>query len=237
MPNISVATFRGVLWWLCGPDVFWVSPFTIFPLFVIETLNPDLYRSDLYFSTSTPGSNDPIGMFRVILGWLHCAGAFLVNRFVFLRLADFYGFKLEPSTSMSMPNKSVWMVCMSDGWPGQHSYVYSFSSAVAHVLTFYSQQCFLHLIRVNVATAHCAIAVYAIITSVSTTIAIASSLSHLTLNIWCNRLPSPLELSELECSPQHLNRHVPRYMYVNTFDADPFPSSSRLGHRNFKCIW
>ena len=60
MPNISVAMFRGVLWWLCGPDVFWVSPFAVFPLFVIEMLNPDLYRSDLYFSTSTPGSNNPM---------------------------------------------------------------------------------------------------------------------------------------------------------------------------------
>ena len=118
MPNISVATFRGVLWWLHGPDAFWVSPFTVFPFFVIETLNPDLYRSDLYFSTSTPVSNDPIGTFRVISGWLCCAGAFLVNCFVFLRLADFYSFKLEPSASMLMPNESVWTVCVSDGWPG-----------------------------------------------------------------------------------------------------------------------
>ena len=98
--------------------MFWVSPFAVFPLFVVEMLDPDLYRSDLYFSTLTPGSNDPIGMFRVILGWLCCAGVFLVNRFVFLRLADFYSFKLEPSVSMSMPNESVRTVCVSDGWPG-----------------------------------------------------------------------------------------------------------------------
>ena len=181
MPNISIATFQGVLWWLHGPDVFWVSPFTIFPLFIVETLDPDLYRSNLYFSTSTPGSNDPIGMFRVISGWLHCAGMFLVNRFVFLHLADFYSSELEPSVLTLMPNESVWMVCVSDGWPGRHRYVYSFSSAVAHALTFYSQQCFLHSIRVDVAAAHCAI--YAIVTSISTAIAIASSLSCLALNI------------------------------------------------------
>ena len=234
MPNISIATFRGILWWLHGPDAFWVSPFTVFPFFVIETLDPDLYRSDLYFSTSTPVSNDPIGTFRVISGWLRCAGAFLVNRFVFLHLADFYSFKLEPSVSTLMPNESVRTVCVSDGWPGRHRYVYSFSLAVAHALTFYSQQFFLHSIRVDVAAARCAI--YAIVTSVSTAIAIASSLSRLALNIWRNRLPSPLEPSELERSPQRLNRHVPRYVYINAFDADPFPSSSRLGHRNFEYI-
>ena len=160
---------------------------------------------------------------------------FLVNRFVFLHLADFYSSKLEPSMLTLMPNESVWTICVSDGWPGRHRYVYSFSSAVAHALTFYSQQCFLHSIRVNVAAARCA--VYTIITSISTAIAIASSLSCLALNIWRNCLPSPLEPSELECSPQRLNRHVPRYMYTNTFDADPFPSSSRLCHRNFEYIW
>ena len=146
MPNISIATFRGILWWLHGPDVFWVSPFTVFPLFIVETLDPDLYRSDLYFSTSTPGSNDPIGTIRVISGWLHCAGMFLVNCFVFLHLADFYSSELEPSMLTLMPNESVWTICVSDGWPGRHRYVYSFSSAVAHALTFYSQQCFLHSI-------------------------------------------------------------------------------------------
>ncbi|KIM51044.1 hypothetical protein SCLCIDRAFT_33795 [Scleroderma citrinum Foug A] len=122
MPNISVATFRGVLWWLCGPDVFWIRSL----FFHIDTWVQQPYR--------------------------HVSSHFGV--------AALCCFKLEPSASMSMPNESV------------------------------QTQCFLHSIRVNVAAARCAVAVYAIVASVSTAITIASSLSRLALNIWRNRLPS-----------------------------------------------
>ncbi|KIM51042.1 hypothetical protein SCLCIDRAFT_33793 [Scleroderma citrinum Foug A] len=163
MPNISIATFRGVLWWLHGPDAFWIR--------------------SLFFHINT---------------WVQRPYRHVLSHF---RVAALRCSELEPSVLTLMPNESVWTICVSDGWPGRHS-----------------QQCFLHSIQVNVAAARCA--VYTIVTSISTAIAIASSLSCLALNIWRNCLPSPLEPSELECSPQRLNRHVPR-----------------LCHRNFEYIW
>ena len=56
-------TFGNVCTWLCDSHAFQVSPFAILPPFVIQTLDPDLYRSDLDATVTTPGSIDPIGMY------------------------------------------------------------------------------------------------------------------------------------------------------------------------------
>ena len=101
------------------------------------------------------------------------------------------------------------------------------------MLTFSSQPHCFDSFRVNAAAASRAASVTIVTVSIATTVI---SLSHLALNIWRNCLPSPLELSKLKHLPKRLNRHIPRYVYVNAFDTDPFPSSSRLGRRNFEYV-
>jgi len=66
------------------------------------------YRFDL--PALTPGSIDSIGLVWGVPGWLHCAGALLVSRFIFRRLADLiavYSLDLESSASPSTPDESV----------------------------------------------------------------------------------------------------------------------------------
>ncbi|KIM55089.1 hypothetical protein SCLCIDRAFT_30611 [Scleroderma citrinum Foug A] len=94
--------------------------------------------------------------------------------------------------SMVTSNVSVRMVCVLDGWPGQHS-----------------QQCCFNLCRVNTATASHAVHI------ISISIAIAIAI-RFTLNAWCNRLSCPLKLSERKCSAWHLNRRIPRVGHVDS---------------------
>ena len=49
--------------WLHGAGTSTVRFFAVLWLFVIEMLDPDLYRSDLDVTMTMPGSIDPIGMF------------------------------------------------------------------------------------------------------------------------------------------------------------------------------
>ena len=117
--NNPTGMFQRVSVWLGSSGMFQVSGFDLLLLFVVETLNLELYRPDLDSITSpslSNESNDSIGLFWIILGWLHYAGMFQVSCFDFLRLADFYSFDLESSVSMAMPNVSIWTICMVDGW-------------------------------------------------------------------------------------------------------------------------
>ena len=100
-----------------------MSGFDLLLLFVIETLDLELYRPDLDSITLpllSNKSNDSIGPFWIILGWLRYTGTFQVSHFDFLCLADFYSFDLESFSLTAMPNVSIWMICMVDGWHGRH---------------------------------------------------------------------------------------------------------------------
>ena len=115
--NDSVSTLWRVTGWLRGAGMSAVSLFVFSRRFVTDTLDLDLYRSDLDGNVSTPGSNDPMHTFRVVLAWLRCAGAFLVSCFDFWRLADSCRYGFDSSASMSMPNVSIRTICRSDRWP------------------------------------------------------------------------------------------------------------------------
>ena len=85
-------------------------------LFVIQTLDPDLYRFDLQSSALPPGSNDLIQVFQVILSWLRDPTAFQVSRFDFSRCFDLYRFDLDPAASTTPSNVSVWTFQSVCGW-------------------------------------------------------------------------------------------------------------------------
>ena len=114
------ASLRCVSAWLSGPSTSLVSCFIFLCLFVIHMLDLDIYRHDLDVAASTHGSNDPIQTFRVIPWWLHDSRASQVSHFDFFRLADVSRFEFDSSMSTSMPNVSVRMVWVSDGWLGRH---------------------------------------------------------------------------------------------------------------------
>ena len=99
-------------------DTFQVSHFAV-QRFVTDTLDLDLYRSDLDGNVLMPGSNDPMHTFHIVSAWLCCAGAFLVSHFDFWHLADSCRYNFDSSASTSTPNVSIRTVWMSDGWPGR----------------------------------------------------------------------------------------------------------------------
>ena len=104
--NDSISTVWRDSGWLRDVGTSQVSRFAFLRYFGIDALNPDLHRFDLQSSTSTPGSNDPMQTFRVVLGWLRYAGASAVSHFVILCLfvvdtldLDLYRFNLDSSGS------------------------------------------------------------------------------------------------------------------------------------------
>ena len=97
-----------------------VSGFDLLLLFVIEMFSLDLYRLNLDGNVSTPGSNDPMQMFRIVLAWLHSADPFWVSLFDLLHLADICRHEFDSSASPSTSDKSIQTICRMDGWPRQH---------------------------------------------------------------------------------------------------------------------
>ena len=81
-------------------DAFLVSRFGSSHVFVIEMPNPDLYRSDFDLITSTPGSNDPIGMFQWVSTWLCNSCVSQVSFFNFCHLTDFSRYEFDSSVSL-----------------------------------------------------------------------------------------------------------------------------------------
>ena len=75
-PMDPMEVFWNVCGWLRAVHKSQVSGFVPLRYFVAETLDPEVYRFNLHSSASTLGSNDPIGSFRRISGWLHDAHAF-----------------------------------------------------------------------------------------------------------------------------------------------------------------
>ena len=94
--------------WLRGAGTYPVSPFDLLRCFVIQTLDPDLYRFDLQSSTLPPGSNDLIQAFQVVSAWLRNPTAFQVSHFDFSCCFDLYRFDLDPITSTMPSNISIW---------------------------------------------------------------------------------------------------------------------------------
>ena len=94
-----------------------MSRFIFLRRFVVDMLDLDLYRCDLdptAFPSPSDESNDSVGPFWIISGWLCYAGAFLVSRFVFLRWIDLYRSEFDAATLMAASNVSVrtfWSVC------------------------------------------------------------------------------------------------------------------------------
>ncbi|KIM60691.1 hypothetical protein SCLCIDRAFT_934736 [Scleroderma citrinum Foug A] len=117
---------------------------------------------------------------------------------------------------MSLCNKSVQTVWMSDGWPRRHCQPHCFDS-----------------FRVNAAAASCATSITIVTVLIATTVI---SLSHLALNIWRNRLSSPLKPSERKCSACSRDWHIHWYVHTSAADTDPFPSVGRLRRCDFGCI-
>ncbi|KIM67392.1 hypothetical protein SCLCIDRAFT_21270 [Scleroderma citrinum Foug A] len=183
-PMDSVLTVWSVFTWLHDTSAYLVSCFDFLRLI-------DLYNFNLNPAASTPQSIDPIATFRWQFGWLHGLGMSTVrsscgrvdggvqqphtNVSSHLEVAAYV---FDSSASTARPNKSIQMICMVDGWLGQHN-----------------QQCCFDSFRVNVATA--SHAVHAATSSVVTAV---------TLNTRHNRLVSALNLSERNCLAQCLNR-------------------------------
>ena len=61
--NDPIQAFRIICGWLRCASALQVSLFKLLHHFVIDTLDPDVYRSDLVSSASEPGSNDPMETF------------------------------------------------------------------------------------------------------------------------------------------------------------------------------
>ena len=68
--NDSVGPFWIVSGWLCYAGAFLISVFAFSSWIGADMLDLEVYRSDLDGNASTLGSNDPIGMFAVVCGWL-----------------------------------------------------------------------------------------------------------------------------------------------------------------------
>ena len=64
------ATPRRVSAWLSGLGTSLVSGFAFSSWIGADMLDLEVYRSDLDGNTSTLGSNDPMGTFAVVCGWL-----------------------------------------------------------------------------------------------------------------------------------------------------------------------
>ena len=96
-----------------------MSCFIFLRRFVVDMLDLDLYRCDLdptTFPSPSDESNDSVGPFWIISGWLRYAGAFLVSRFVFLLWIDLYRSEFDAAVLMAASNISVWMFRSVCGW-------------------------------------------------------------------------------------------------------------------------
>ena len=74
-----LATFQVVSGWLHSMGTSQVSHFVFLHLIDADALDLEHYRYDLHPAALTPGSNDPIGLFRVVSTWLRDSGASQVS--------------------------------------------------------------------------------------------------------------------------------------------------------------
>ena len=97
-------------------DTSQVSRFAFLCYFGIDTLDLELYRSNLHAAVSTPGPMDSMLTFQSVSTWLHDSSASQVSHLDFWHLADLYRFGFDSSMSMLTLNSSIWMVWMLDEW-------------------------------------------------------------------------------------------------------------------------
>ena len=97
--NDPAGTSWRVYKWLGGLGTFQVSRFSVLHLFTVDALDLEHYRYDLHPAALTPGSNDPIGSFRVISAWLHDSGVSQVSVSVCFRPINVSRFEFNTATS------------------------------------------------------------------------------------------------------------------------------------------
>ena len=97
--NDSISTVWRDSRWLHDVGTSQVSRFAFLRYFGIDTLDLDVYRFDLHPAVLTPESNDSIGTFGRVSGWLHCIGEYPVSCFIFSRCIDLHSFEFQSSTS------------------------------------------------------------------------------------------------------------------------------------------
>ena len=97
--NDPAGTSRRVYEWLGGLGTFQVSRFSILRLFTIDALDLERYRYNFHPAASTPGSNDPIGSFRVVSAWLRNSGASQVSVSIHFRPINVSRFKFNMAAS------------------------------------------------------------------------------------------------------------------------------------------
>ena len=96
-----------------------MSRFIFLRRFVVDMLDLDLYRCDLdptAFPSPSDKSNDSVGPFWIVSGWLRYAGAFLVSHFVFLRWIDLYRSEFDAAAASLMSNVSEATFQIVLGW-------------------------------------------------------------------------------------------------------------------------
>ena len=93
------ATFRVISRWLHSMGMSQVSLLTFLRYFGTDTLDLDVYRSDLHPAASPSMFDVSVWTFRSVCRWLRCSGMFLVSHFNFMHFADFSSFEFDSSAS------------------------------------------------------------------------------------------------------------------------------------------
>ena len=94
-------------------DVLKVSLSTCF-----HSINVSRYEFDA--AVLTVRYMDSVSMFWRVSEWLRDVGTSQVSRFDFMRFVDLYRFDLKSSALTVGYNESIWMICVTGGWPGRH---------------------------------------------------------------------------------------------------------------------
>ena len=118
-PMDPTGTFRDVCEWLRHVGAYLVSCLAALRYFDIDMLDLSLYRCDLDLITlplPSNESNDSVGPFWIISGWLRYAGTFLVSRFVFLRWIDLYRSEFDAAASTPGSNDPMEMFRGISAW-------------------------------------------------------------------------------------------------------------------------
>ena len=127
--NDPAGTSWRVYEWLGGLGTFQVSRFSVLRLFTVDVLDLERYRYDFHPAASTPGSNNPIGSFRVVSAWLHDSGASQVS--VSIRFHPINISRFEFNTAASTPGSMDLPATLSRVYEWLHR---SGMSAVSHFI-------------------------------------------------------------------------------------------------------
>ena len=110
------AMFQVVSGWLHGMGMSQVSHFMFLHLIDADVLDLEHYRYDLHPAMSTPGSNNPIGLFRVISMWLHDSAASQVSISVRFHLINISRYDFDSTTLTPGSNDPIGTYGVGLGW-------------------------------------------------------------------------------------------------------------------------